>query len=345
MKAVLVAALALVLLHRPVHACATAPPRGEEAKVADEEAVIVWDPATKTETFIRRAAFQSTARRFGFLVPTPTPPTLGEAPDNLFWELAAAIAPDVVHETKGWYVEPMVSCMLFMGGGAKSDEAKSGAPAVRVIQTAHVAGFDAVTLEADAPQALADWLGAHGFDASPELTAWLAPYVAKHWKLSTFVIDTGQSDEQRYEVATKAVKMTFHAEQPFYPYSEPDPPRQSTLPIPPRMLRVFFVSDQRYTGKLGAGSWNASTLWSAALDNSTRLDTKLPRTTVFIDEATRRNPTDDVVFVPHTDQSEVKQPPIIVSRPHHIYIPIDLLFIAGIIIVWRLVKRARRLRV
>ena len=62
-------------------ACATAPPRGEEVQIAEEEAVIVWDPATRTEHFIRRASFHSTARTFGFLLPTPTTPTLGELPD------------------------------------------------------------------------------------------------------------------------------------------------------------------------------------------------------------------------------------------------------------------------
>jgi antitoxin (DNA-binding transcriptional repressor) of toxin-antitoxin stability system len=43
-------------------ACATAPPRGEEVQIAEEEAVITWDPATRTEHFIRRASFHSTAR-------------------------------------------------------------------------------------------------------------------------------------------------------------------------------------------------------------------------------------------------------------------------------------------
>jgi hypothetical protein len=48
-------------------------------RIAEEEAVIVWDPATKTEHFIRRAAFHSTARQFGFLVPTT--PRLTEVSD------------------------------------------------------------------------------------------------------------------------------------------------------------------------------------------------------------------------------------------------------------------------
>jgi hypothetical protein len=60
-------------------ACATAPPPGTTVQIAEEEAIIAWDARTHVETFIRRAAFHATGPRFGFLVPTPTTPTLGEA--------------------------------------------------------------------------------------------------------------------------------------------------------------------------------------------------------------------------------------------------------------------------
>ena len=49
-----------------------------------EQAVILWDAATKTEHFIRAASFTSTSADFGFLVPTPTLPTLHEADARLF---------------------------------------------------------------------------------------------------------------------------------------------------------------------------------------------------------------------------------------------------------------------
>ena len=55
---------------------------------------------------------------------------------------------------------------------------------MHVIQTAHVAGFDATTVEADEPEALSAWLGKHGYDASPALTAWLAHYVTDLWKIT-----------------------------------------------------------------------------------------------------------------------------------------------------------------
>ena len=116
--AALVAFAALVSDALPAAACATAPPRGEEARIADEEAVIPWDPATQTETFIRRASFRSTAKTFGFLVPTPTTPKLGEASDALFSTLADKIQPDIVTDTRGVkvsFVSLLDACMAGKG--------------------------------------------------------------------------------------------------------------------------------------------------------------------------------------------------------------------------------------
>ena len=214
-----------------------------------------------------------------------------------------------------------------------------------MIQSAHVAGMDAVTLEADDPKELADWLGAHGFESSPALAAWLERYVTDHWKITAFVVGTDQPTGDRFELATKAVQLTFHTEQPFYPYREPRPSSTTKLDLPPRMLRVFFVADQRYTGKLGAQPWNASTLWSAPLDLSADLGLKAgPRVTVFIDEAAARMGDAEVTFVPFADQSVVKQAPIVIAKPKQIPIPVEGLAIVLVVGLWFVVRRARKRR-
>ena len=339
----LVALAALVSHDRPANACATAPPAGAEVRVADEEAVIIWDAVTKTETFVRRAQFQSTARSFGFLVPTPTKPELGEVDAGVFSELAGLIRPEVVIDTSGVKVtlESWVGSCVLATKSMSSDGSR--AAAVRVIQSAHVAGMEATTLEADDPAALAGWLGAHGFAATPELTAWLERYVTQHWKVTAFVVGTEQKDGKQFELATKAVKLTFAADAPFYPYREPEAPKTSTLDLPPRMLRVFFVSDKRYTGKLGDGSWNAGTLFSAPIVLPTALGSAPgpSRTTVFIDEGPRIA-HDEVVFVPHSDQAEVKQAPTVIKRPRRIPIPYE--GIALVLVIGVLVLRRRRKR-
>ena len=79
--------------------CAVAPHSGDSVQIADESAIIVWDAASKTQHFIRRATFASGARDFGFLVPTPTQPTLEEVGDEAFTTLAELTKPKVITRT------------------------------------------------------------------------------------------------------------------------------------------------------------------------------------------------------------------------------------------------------
>src|SRR5688500_14730084 len=96
--AVAVVALALVTSPRWGSACAVAPPDNHPVAIADESAIIVWDAATKTQHFIRRASFNTEAPDFGFLVPTPSRPALAEADDKAFEQLALITAPRVIQQ-------------------------------------------------------------------------------------------------------------------------------------------------------------------------------------------------------------------------------------------------------
>lgn len=89
-----------ITLARSLFACAPAPHAGEQIDVVEESAVIVWDPATKTQHFIRRATFRGNARDFGFLVPTPTEPTLAAVDDGIFDTLQAKIEPPTIERTR-----------------------------------------------------------------------------------------------------------------------------------------------------------------------------------------------------------------------------------------------------
>src|SRR4051794_32292921 len=77
---ILLAGSAFNLLPHDVEGCATvrrSDRRPDDAiRIAEESAIIVWDPVKKIEHFIRRAAFDTKLPDFGFLVPTPTMPTL-----------------------------------------------------------------------------------------------------------------------------------------------------------------------------------------------------------------------------------------------------------------------------
>lgn len=348
MRLALIALLALVA--EPIaHACAPAPPAGEEVKIADEEAVIVWDSSTATEHFIRRAQFASTAKSFGFLVPTPTKPELGEVSDSIFYELSWQLRPEVVVDTSGFTIDPepvlWKACVLTR---MKSDRAAMAS--VEVMQSVNVAGFDATTLRADTPEAITAWLDAHGFAITPELTAWISVYVAQRWTITAFVV--ASKDPNSPTVTTSAVRMSFKTIEPFYPYREPAPIAMTTTPrvqTASRLLRVFFLADGRYTATLGhqneAPAWSAKTLHASKVQVPEALRAFTPEAylTVFHDDANPRVATDEVYFSRAPEQKDVRQQ-IVQHEPKAIPLMPDVVLLV-LFIGWRIrVRRRKRQR-
>jgi hypothetical protein len=355
-------ALALGLVAPPprAEACATAPPPGESVRIVDEEALIVWDAATKTQHFVRRASFRSTSARFGFLVPTPTKPELGEVDDGVFHRLRSLLVPRVERQLDGWRVEPTALFLLMFArdGQMASAPAEVAAP-VRVLEERTVAGYDAVVLEADDPAALARWLEQHGFASDPTLAEWLTPYVTQRWKLTAFKIADGPTPTPGvHALASKSVRMSFITERPFFPYREPSEQRAqapaalgSGLP-PERSLRVYFVSTERAQGALGdRGAWPAETLLAEPLDRAwlecsgNCVELPLPGSpwlTVFDDRASPRPGTDEVFFAPSVDATPVEVPPVVLREARVIPIPLDLVAVGALVIGAVFVARARR---
>ncbi|MDQ2798064.1 MAG: DUF2330 domain-containing protein, partial [Armatimonadota bacterium] len=223
-----------------------------DVQIADESAAIVWDAKTQMEHFIRHATFTANAPDFGFLVPTPTRPTLAEAAPDAFDGLTPQLEPR--HETQTrHYLQP--TQLLFMLLGLRHDETAadlvtaipSAAPAVTVLDTQRVGRYDAVVLAASDAGALARWLTSHGYAARPALREWLAPYVRAHWTLTAFKI--AKATAASPQAGSSVTRLSFHAPRPFFPYREPADQRLPGKTYPPRLLRVFFLSDARVEGR------------------------------------------------------------------------------------------------
>lgn len=328
--------LASALLFCPdvAEACAPAPPHGQDVTIAGEEAVIAWDAATKTEHFVRRAQFESSAKDFGFLVPTPTKPTLAEADANVFQRLHDKTKPEIQTRTE---LEPSFSCLSLFMLKASRDAATSAAPeqaAVRVLGVEHVSGYEAAILQADDAEALRKWLDEHGYEARPALTSWLAAYVANKWIITAFkIVDKSGS----HQPASSAVRMTFKTERPFYPYREPSDQPKTTYPL--RTLRVFLVTSQRQQGGIGAEArpWAGELRYARSTPGLGALLAgavpDVPDTAWlhdFVDPSTPRPGIDDLFFAPASAQAEVIPPPIIHVNREKIPIPLDLIAIVGI---------------
>jgi len=298
-------------------ACAIATPGGQNAKIATETALIVYDSASKTEHFLRTAKFDSTGD-FGFFVPTPTRPQLAEAPGDIFPQLAKLTAPAKVYRTV--YHESQIACMpsasnqTFIQVGSAI---KPSGSSVRVIEQTKIGEFDAVVLKADEPAALQSWLSDNKYKTRPALEAWFGEYLKLGWYITAFKISagTGRGSEDY------GVRISFETDRPVYPYREPSDQGESWRP---RLLRVFVASDARVEGSIGSGAdasrFAGRTVWSKPVDarsiGPVLGAAKLPvrernwHLTEFEDESSLRLGSDDLFFSNSESQGPIERTPL-----------------------------------
>ena len=322
-------------------ACAPAPPPGAFVQIAEETALIVWNADAKQEHFIRRGAFRTGAKDFGFLVPTPSKPELEAVPDSVLTSFDDMIRPEMV--TANHYRPnplPLVLWPFFVFLARGGMVPAAALAPVRVLDAKRVAGYDAVVLEADNAGALAGWLKEHGYDDRPALQSWLRPYVDAHWKISAFKIAAGEQ-----AVTTDAIRMTFTTDKPVYPYREPADQREN-LPeearLQTRLLRVFFLGTERMAGAVGSGPFAGKTTWSGPVEKMPSLPFSAPAKpwlTVFEDDSSPRPGTDDLFFSKSADQADVRPPPIVYDKDVDIPMPLDVIALVGFL-GWR--KRRRQ---
>ncbi|MGZ3455689.1 MAG: DUF2330 domain-containing protein [Polyangiales bacterium] len=319
-------------------ACAPAPHAGEMVRIADEQAVIVWNGASKIEHFIRRARFATEAKDFGFLVPTPSKPTLAAADDRIFAKLAGATKPEERTDT-GLDFEPTISCLAFMRGGAKTAAAPE-AQSVKVLEVARIAGYDAAVLAADDAGALASWLDEHGYPSSPSLKSWLDLYVKAKWIVTAFKV----ARKDAGDVGTSAVRLTFATDKPFYPYREPDD--QRTGPAGSRVLEVFLVTDARMQGAVDGAPWNVYTTYARKDVDVAPLLAGIPDVQPrawlhrFLDLSSPRPGLHDLFFDAALP-SEIVPPPIVHDGRVRVPVPLDVvvLIVVASALTVRLLRR------
>jgi hypothetical protein len=329
-------------------------------RIAEETAIIVWHAPTKTQHFIRRATFNTRAPDFGFLVPTPTKPVLAEADNAAFTSLEEVIRPREVTVSGGVSFEPVFCWFTSLFKMSANLDTAAAPPAVRVLDSQRVGGLDAVVLEADDAQALGDWLKERGYPSDPELVAWLAPYVSGHWKITAFKIAPDPSAGAK--VRTSAVRMSFQADGPFFPYREPKEKEDKLNIRPwegPRLLRVFFVSAARVTGKRGTANWSAQVPWADLLDDDQRerlaRQTGVPAEhigpgtwlTTFEDTSSPRPGTDEVFFDDEAPLQTAVRPPDIIRQGKPIWIPVDVVVVLAVmaaLVAWGVILQRRRAR-
>lgn len=353
----------LVLAIPLAKACAPAPRFNESVSIDTETALIIWDPQTKVQHFIRGASFRSSSADFGFLVPTPTKPELAEATTAPFLAMEHMTAPRTEIQT----VDPPIGCPF--GTNAKSTfmagAAAPSSPPVQVLEQKRVGGYDAAVLKAEDPQALLTWLKENGYDARPQLLEWLKAYTSQKWIVTAFKIAADKaSTNGPVTLNSSPVRMTFPTERPFFPYREPADQRLGDPRLAaPRSLKVYLLAEGRMRGKLGDDSqlWPGQTLWANPLTAQQVSEITRPlklteaqtavmagRTwwlTEFDDRSSPRPGTDEVYFDQSSNQATVERPPNIktVYREYPLWAALTASMLGPLILVAILAWVTRKL--
>jgi hypothetical protein len=265
-----------------------------------EQTLIVQNPATSTEHFIRRIAFRKANHRFGFVVPVPSKPEVAKIDSDPFVELRKQfpmVAP------------PEPEHHLFPSKGAPL-EAVAAAPAgVQVISEQRVGSFTAFVLAADDADGLAKWLAANGFEAPAATKAWLEHYTKLHFYYTAFRFDPPAGAEAAADAGTgsidtpvsaETIRISFSTPLPFYPYMEPDAPPAPppATPEPPgsgrgaRVLDAWVIAPKLYR-PVAAVREGSVTHWKEPWFTG-------PPASKTVDEALRRTLGDEIeALLPH----------------------------------------------
>ena len=213
---------------------------GRVVEFGGQNNIIIWDPVTKTEHFVRNASFVTKAKDFGFIAPTPTRPELSRASAAAF-TLLAELEP--VHDYP-----------------ADSASKSAESPAVKVIEVKDVAGYRATVLKANDAKALSAWMTSNGYHTTTTIREWTDFYIQKGWYLTAFKVLNKEEVAQ-----TGVVRLSFKTDRPFNPYYVP---KDNIVDDPEAPLTIFFVAPGVYEAKTEDGKKWSYDAWTVPLPPS-----------------------------------------------------------------------------
>ena len=229
--------------------------------LAQELVLIDHDGAT--EHFVREVRFAGADDRFGFVVPTPTVPTVAKVDKSPFPALRAAFpyaAPEELARARyagvdAWPDGAEGIGLGSIGGlghgsgfGSGMGRIGGGKGGVTVLSEQKVGAFTAYVLQADDATALDRWLAQHKLTMTPAASAWTARYVARKFFFTAFRYD--KPERATPELVSETVRMTFATPVAYYPYEEPNDPVEKRKR---RVLSVWTIAKSPASPVAGHG--------------------------------------------------------------------------------------------
>ena len=203
---------------------------GRLPSLSHEQALIVHDAKTSTEHFVRDVTFSDATTVFGFVVPTPTRPSIAKIDASPFATLHRLFPFDA-------------NLKLGSGGGAIQGGGglRGGAPGgVTVLEVKKVGSFTAFVLQATDAKGLADWLAKNQLVSTPEADTWLAHYVKMKFFYVALRYDP-PSGGGTAGVKAETMDISFQSPIPYYPYFEPAR-RPDAANEPRRLLELYTIT-------------------------------------------------------------------------------------------------------
>jgi Uncharacterized protein conserved in bacteria (DUF2330) len=227
----LVVAAAGLVAEGSASACAILPSSASDPpSMSTEQVLILYDPPSQIEHFIREVRFQRVKARFAFLVPTPSRPEIAKVEKPPFEYLAQrySFRPPP---------EPESGFDLFAGKAAVLS-----APVV-VLEIKQVGSFTAFVLAATDGQALDQWLKDNDITRPGNAVPWLQHFVDLKFYFTALRYEPTKTEgPDAGDMASETVRLTFKTPEAYYPYLEP---AQSGPPPPGRDLRIWTISQEK----------------------------------------------------------------------------------------------------
>ncbi len=237
MRHILLAILALLLIPSTGWAiCVCFPCDDCNLLNAGQMNFVVMDREAGTVDLVPNIRIIGNADDFALVVPTPSVPTITEAPVTIWDEALALTAPVWLNSTSSGRTGCGGSDVL--GTVVPTDENTRDDDGVDIIAHQKVGAFLATTIQSDDPRQLVQWLLDNNFSISglsPEL---LRPLVEADWVFTAMKLDTDKvTAPDRWDANVDPVRFTYDARSLDVPLPLFTVNRAGQLPM------AFFIVD------------------------------------------------------------------------------------------------------
>jgi Uncharacterized protein conserved in bacteria len=198
---------------------------------ADQRAILVFDPETKTETMVLSTMYVGQPADFAWVIPVPNLPSrdqiaIWDGGELAFWELFDKTEPRLK-------TEPQLQMPILGLGGCEhcgrpapvaGEPSDSGFVGVKVVDRLQIKGLDITLLNAQSATDLTGWLNANGYRYPEGAVNVIEHYIAKGWSFVAVKVDTPDEESQSTPSSLWSgyfprdpLKLTFRTDQFVFP--------------------------------------------------------------------------------------------------------------------------------